>query len=437
MTTCFDVIVVGAGPCALATLSALPANLSVAIITGSEPALPSPSDVHPKVRVVSLESGQHPGVANRIEPTEGKHRTLYATAITGGLANYWGQQFVRYGRGNPYGADLFTNYQAYIDECLTMEALFCLTGGVPFPGPTHLPEGFILHEPRLLNGTADNAAAGLDAMQFAIDQAMKNYTCVARRATRLSRTETGEWSVHLSDGSRVTGRKIWLAAGVIGTAQLVLNSIDTLRGASFRDHAPYMAYASGLRHLLRARPGRHFNAYTLERIESSHCDVFASIYDMGSTELNLVLGSAINLVSPFLRGVRSPSLASMLQPVQIWTMRSFSRIVLDATGTRYSSHLDDASTDDGLCQTIAAVSSLGGKVWRHNRTPGGLGFHYHNLRMTLDDGRDIPVNTLLRRWSDGHVLCSDASILPTIGLRPHTLTAMATARYLVKKQSEQ
>lgn len=84
MTTCFDVIVVGAGPCALATLSALPANLSVAIITGSEPALPSPSDVHPKVRVVSLESGQHPGVADRIEPIEGKHRTLYATAITGG-----------------------------------------------------------------------------------------------------------------------------------------------------------------------------------------------------------------------------------------------------------------------------------------------------------------------------------------------------------------
>jgi len=274
-------------------------------------------------------------------------------------------------------------------------------------------------------------------MRFAVDLAVKKHSCFACRATRLSRTETGDWSVHLWDGSRITGRKVWLAAGVIGTAQLILNSIDTLRGASFGDHAPYMAYASGLRRLLSARPGRHFNAYTLERIESSHCDVFASIYDMGSAELNLVMGSATNLIFPFLRGIRSPSLASMLQPVQIWTMRSFSRIALDTTGTRYSSHLDDASTDNGLCKTIAAISSLGGKIWHHNRTPGGLGFHYHDLHMTLDDGRKMPVNNLLQRWSDGHVLCSDASILPTIGLRPHTLTAMATARCFVKKRSEQ
>jgi len=83
MTTCFDVIVVGAGPCALATLSALPANLSVAVITGSAPTLSPSSDVHPKIRVVSLESGQHPGVADRIEPTEAKHRALICNCNNG------------------------------------------------------------------------------------------------------------------------------------------------------------------------------------------------------------------------------------------------------------------------------------------------------------------------------------------------------------------
>lgn len=59
------------------------------------------------------------------------------------------------------------------------------------------------------------------------------------------------------------------------------------------------------------------------------------------------------------------------------------------------------------------------------------------LVCNCNNGRKMPVNDLLQRWSDGHVLCSDASILPTIGLRPHTLTAMATARCFVKKRSEQ
>ena len=433
MTTSFDSIIIGAGPCALATLSALPVGQSVAVITGSEPSFLSSGDVHPKIRVESLESGQAPGVAGRVQPSNSKNKALYATAITGGLANYWGQQLIHNEANDPYDTDLFKTYSAYLDECSYIANLFSVTGGTSYHDQSHLPDGFVLREPRLMSGTITDPTAGLSTMQTTIGEAIKNHACFQCRAIRISRTDTQMWAVQLSDGSVVTGRKIWLAAGVIGTAQLILNSVNGLRGASFKDHAPYMAYASGLKYLLRGRSSQHFNAYTLERIEENRCDVFASVYDMSSAELNLVLGSAAGLVFPFLRGVRSPSLASMLQPVQIWTTNSFSKVNLDATGTHYSSHNDDNAIDDGMKKATAAVESLGGKIWHHSRTPAGLGFHYHDLQMTQDNGQMASINKLLQQWSNGEVICTDASILPKIGLRPHTLTAMATARGVVRQ----
>ncbi|MBK0094589.1 hypothetical protein IBT49_01250 [Erwinia sp. S63] len=433
MTTCFDSIIIGAGPCALATLSALPSNHSIAIISGSEPSFQSPGDVHPKIRVESLESGQQPGVAGRVEPLASKSKALYATAITGGLANYWGQQLIHNEANDPYDTNLFKTYSEYLNECSAIADLFTITGGDAYHKRSSLPDGFVLREPKLLSGTLNDPKAGLKAMRATIDDATKSHTCFQLRAERISRSETNMWSVHLSDGSIVTGRKIWLAAGVIGTAQLIMNSVNGLLSASFKDHAPYMAYVSGLKYLLKGRVSQHFNAYTLELIEKGRCEVFASIYDMSRAELNLVLGSASGMIFPFLRGVRSPSIASLIQPVQIWTSNSFSNVKLDLKGTRYSSSKVDVTPDDGLEKVTAAITSLGGKIWHHSRTPAGLGFHYHDLQMKLENGQLLSINSLLKQWSNGEVICSDASVLREIGLRPHTLTAMAAARCLVKQ----
>jgi hypothetical protein len=42
---------------------------------------------------------------------------------------------------------------------------------------------------------------------------------------------------------------------------------------------------------------------------------------------------------------------------------------------------------------------------------------------------------LLAHWSGGAVSCIDPSVFPEIGLRPHTLTAMAAARRIVLSEA--
>jgi hypothetical protein len=431
MSVIFDAIVIGAGPCALAALSALPAGQSLAVVSGAEPAFPTALDIHPKIRVVALESGETPGVADRLNAAAPRGAPLYATAIRGGLANYWGQQFVRYEAGDPYCADIFSDYDTYLRDCTAIESLFSLSGGDPPSRPVRLAEGYVLRQPRLLSGTAADPAAGLASMRRAIDAAMGAVTPVDRRVTRITRDTGASWQVHLSDGSSLAGRKVWLAAGVLGSARIILASMEGLRGVTFSDHAPYMAYVTGLRGLLRARDSRHFNAFALERIQEGRCTMFASIYDMSAAEMNLILASTIGRALPFLKGLPAPQLASLAQPVQIWTGCSFARLEVEAADGRFRGTLDDAAADVGLQVAFAAIRDMGGKVWRTSRTAAGLGFHYHELRVRRTDVAEQPVAAALRDWSDGGVICLDASILPRIGLRPHSLTAMAVARRLV------
>lgn len=87
---------------------------------------------------------------------------------------------------------------------------------------------------------------------------------------------------------------------------------------------------------------------------------------MSSAELNQVLGFAVGIVFAFFAGVRFPSLASMLQPVQIWTSNRFSNLLLDATGIRYLCHVEDTLIDNGMQKATATVASLGGKIWHYS-----------------------------------------------------------------------
>jgi hypothetical protein len=79
---------------------------------------------------------------------------------------------------------------------------------------------------------------------------------------------------------------------------------------------------------------------------------------------------------------------------------------------------------------ITFLGSAGGRVLRKSRTQPGFGFHYHDLRFKSDNGKLESITDFLKdRTGDGGT-CVDAAALPSIGCRPHTLTAMANARRL-------
>jgi hypothetical protein len=242
------------------------------------------------------------------------------------------------------------------------------------------------------------------------------------------------WSLRLSDGSTIEAGKILLAAGVLGNAQLVMASFADLAGAHFSDHAPSMLYtvdAGSLRKLRPATRARHFNAMTLEKESGGRCEIFASLYDMGTAEFNLLLASTIGRTFGFLRGWPAPPGASLIQPVQVWTARGFAHLQIEAGTRLVSSVAGEIEVDPALEETRAALKTLGARTLHSSRTAPGAGFHYHALKLNGKNGKTQPVADLLRERSAGAVACLDASILPTIGVRPHTLTAMATARRLV------
>lgn len=432
----YDLVVIGSGPAAIAALDGLSPSLRTAVVTGATGQARSGAWLHPKIRAVAAERGEGAGLADAVASGRRGTKPLWATATIGGLANYWGQQFLPVGAADPWPADIFRDHPDYVAEVEAVEALFTLQGGEALDAGLPDP-GFRLSQPRLLTGSAHQPDAGLLAMRaaFATAVARRRSDIVSGRADSIAPHREG-WAVKLTDGSLVTGKRLLLAAGVVGDAQLLLRSFADLDAASFADHMPWMLYASGLKRLFDARldtgPG-HFNALTIEQHEGARSSAFASVYDMSQAGLNLLTAALIGRCFPMLRGRGAPPSASLVTPIQLWTTQSIARIALDGSRARFAVLPDKAvrpGKDPALAEIAALLRAVGGRVLRTSRTAPGLGFHYHDLRLRLSCGAWQGVADFLKARTGPAVTCVDSAILDRIGCRPPTLTAMASARRL-------
>jgi hypothetical protein len=261
--------------------------------------------------------------------------------------------------------------------------------------------------------------------------------------TRVSSFEqTGNrWSVLLDDGAKIVANRVLLAAGVIGTARLLLRTYPDLSRARFRDDSPWMLYVLNLGPLLEERPlaaRHHFNAVTIERVNNERCTLFASIYDMKRADLNLILSSTIGRVSPLFRGWQAPPGAAIIKPVQVWTPATGDVIEIDAstsTASMLPRFNSGPRADLDLNSAIEILVGLGGRVLKTSQTVAGFGFHYHALDLRPKDKPFVPVADLLRERTGDGIFCVDASILRAIGCRPHTLSAMASAYHIVEQMT--
>ena len=124
MQETYDFALIGAGPAAVAALAAFPVGMRVAVLTG-EGSSKEKTKLHFKIRSESYERRETPGTTRGMPFSAAHGAKLFDTAVIGGLANYWGQQFVRYAENDPWPRDVFTNYLEYETACAQIGRASC------------------------------------------------------------------------------------------------------------------------------------------------------------------------------------------------------------------------------------------------------------------------------------------------------------------------
>jgi hypothetical protein len=430
MRKSFDVVIIGAGPAAVAALSATPPGARICVVTGIT-SFPLESDVKipAKIRAVAYERCEAPGLSDFLAFDDGRGAGLFSTAAVGGLANYWGQQFVRYCEGDPWPADFFDSYSDYERTCWHIEAMFALT--MP-ASDTEIGGGYVARTSRLLVGTDKEPQSGLLAMRRAFQNlaASCKAQTIPLRATSWSIDGDGV-CVTLSNGENVRGSLLILAGGVLGTMRLTMESCPELAAVRFSDHRPYMLYTYGLGRILRVQRADgifHFNTLTLESIDKGRSDLFASVYRMSRASPSLLLSAAG--LPPCLRGWRAPPTIDLVNPVQVWTEASKVRYRFDRNcGNAIKIEVPEANADEALDPFVMYLKSRG-ILLRIAAVELGASFHYHATEVTVDGFTFTPLSHYIEDRFKRRAICVDASVLGKIGCRPPVLNAMASAHRL-------
>lgn len=425
MASCFDAVLIGAGPAAIAALAFAPPDLRIGVVTGARPEPAKP--IHPKIAAVAFEHRERPGLAEPLG-LGGRGAGLFSTAAEGGLANYWGQQFVRYREGDPWPRDVFADYRDYVGACEAIEALFSISPA-HFQAAAYVEQDYWRQTPRLVVGSRDAPSAGLYAMRHAFRSlaAEKHAELVQERVLSMAR-ERDAVLVKLGSGEMLRARSVLLAAGVVGSLRLIMSSCPDVTAYRFVDHAPYMLQTMGLGRIApfaRDDGLRHFNAATLEREGGGLTRLFASVYRMADAPISVLL-AALGL-PPMLRGVGVPALVDILSPVQVWTESSKARVAVEAGGRSVAEPRTPDLASDSIAMSFVSWLRAGGVKVRVTHTAPGLGFHYHAAEVSTGGAAFRPAQLVLDGQFGGQVTYIDAGALREIGCRPPTLTAMAAA----------
>lgn len=434
MTAYFDVVLVGQGPTSLGSLLVLrDSNARILVLDGCDGQ--RSSNLHPKIDSVAYERGQR-GVACHLVNGGGNNNRLFSIAETGGLGNYWGQQVHRY-----EGSDVATIFGADVSEdlyqrlCNEIESRLAISGGQlrsTVKIGSHVVE---LRDPRLVRGSSSTGADDLNGIRNAIVRArgeIQDVTIAALRAVKLEKLENDSLGIriHLSNGESIRAQKVILAAGLVGTASLVLRSIQSIDRWSFSDHCPQMMLTVGLGHLfgneIRKTSG-HFNSIECTERSNGEVKSFASIYDTRAAPMSLLLSYA--KMKPGFRGRHARLAPSAFRAVQMWDRSTVANLEFyrdrgtnsndSATWRQFQAKTDPENDDmsPSLRETVAEFKGC----LRAVTTSAGQGFHHHNLRF---GNESVSVDDVLLENFGENVFAVDASVHSSIAVGPPTLSSM-------------
>lgn len=422
----FDIALVGAGPSAYAGLVALRGfSGSVAVLTGATP--DNRKHSHAKIASVAFERRKDAGLADCIR-FGGGAPDVFAAAEVGGFANFWGQQLLRYDTGEPWGAGVaLPTWRDYLAACDEVESYLRVQGGEIAISENEGPIGLEISTPRLLVGTREMPDSGLNGMAHAARAVIADLGDVHVSPARVHRIlpAGNALRLELSGGSDLRARRVFLAAGVLGTGTLLTRSLSDTENISFLDHVPYMLKTMKLGRALdqvSVRPDGNFNTLTLKRRVRGRCELFGSVYAMSAAPLSLLTASLG--LGPRLRAWRPGRLVDIVRPIQLWTPKTFSRCEYSIHRKLFEADAAPSPEDDLVLKDFRGWLNRRRVMHSLTTTQAGQGFHYHGL--TFGQTR-TPVDQVLADVFKGRVHCIDASVLAEIGCPPHTLTMMAQA----------
>lgn len=433
----FDTTIIGAGPCAFGALLGLDPQSNLCVISGEEhPYTGSLKRLHPKIRMVSTESNENPGIANPFLLTHGSKRALlFNTSKIGGLARYWGQSFIAYQPHHPWPKTLFNSYDAYINAVQNVEQHFKKTERHRIQRDS-LPRdlGIDIRAASLMTGTVEAPDVGLLATGHIMRTECKRRGVDLRSGRVVRITPQGKkWCLHLQSGHIIQTQKLIIAAGAIGTGELLLKSFSDIKRIRIHDHTPWMLYSYGIERLLQKywlKKATHFNIATLENKDEKHNDFFASVYDISKAKLNLLTSVFAGFTSPLLKGIPAPFGSGLIKPIQLWTTQTYGAFDLSFNGSAVQAVAVPSVTHDPILTTFKSqLKKQGVYILKTTSTPAGLGYHYHNMHLDIGETKTWHVNQFLAQQGN-NLICVDGSALEHAGVRPHTLTAMTAASAL-------
>ena len=438
--TVYDVIIIGSGPGAIAALMGLPKGMRGAVITGGMSRTDSArknitlKGVHPKIATESLLHNEAPGLSNPMF-FSGQKSALFQTATRGGLANYWGQQFLRYRENDPWPHDIFSNFEDYISSCQRVEAYFSYLPDQK-ESPTNF-SGYRLSRPNLLVGL--NKPNSLSKLPF---RYLFSYLVNLHGFDEIEqsalywRRQGQEFCVYCTEKFSLVGRRILLAAGTVGSLRLFLASYEDVLYAKFRDHAPYMIYLLGGRSKLVFKSQEewaHFMNGTIEKERDEETLLFSSLYRLSCASVALLLSTLG--IPPFCLKYRLPEFLDCITPIQVWTQKSFMEYQFSKNYKQASVVSLGLKSKDKELKKYTHWMRNHGRILKISTTRAGYGFHYHNAEISRDGKQFVSLPSALAHITGEKIMCCDGSTLSNIGCRPHSLTLM-TAAYKIGQSLE-
>lgn len=435
MKPAYDFAVIGGGPSGFAVLSSLPESAAILMVNGSSKAseLVDLTSVHPKIRAVASERKENVGVRNALKFQNLPDGLLSTTAALGGLSNYWGQQFIEYLEGDEWPRNLFADHQSYSACCSKIKSTFHCLPTAKKTQATRI-EKYEASKPQLLLGTKERTEAGLFSMQDAILNLVSRHGAdmVGDSVVKFLNYGNGV-ELQLSNGRKVYASRVFIAAGVIGTLRLVMNSCESVSSVRLSDHSPKLLYflnrSSEIRNFLSAEK-QHFNALTIERKEQGKSKLFASFYKMSLASVGLTLASLG--FQPRFAHLHPPKITNIITPVQVWTEKSYVSYQFECT-SQFARVVQ--KVDEGIDEELLDFQEWlreKGFVLHCSDTASGFGFHYHDAQVSDDGIKFQKLDEFISQNFNFRVIIADPSVLERIGVRPHTLTAMAAASELAR-----
>ncbi len=431
MKSNFDVVIIGSGPTAIATLLSLDPRLKVAVITGA--VVPDKgASKHPKILTVAKINGEMPGAINYLPFREHTSGELFETSIVGGLANYWGQQFLPYMANDPWPRHLFIDHKDYLDCCDKILKLFILNNlksknkNITLFSPKC---AYRVSKPSLVLGVREDLTAGLDSMRLAFQSVTQgNNVRIFNGAVKRINKVRHLLAVELSNGEIVNSQKIIVTAGVVSSLRLIMRSCNDLKSVRFKDHSPVMLYYFDKRGLFAnfdEMLESNFNRLTFEKQEKGNVRLFASLYQLSYAPFGLLLSSVG--FPPLLSNLKIPKIFDFIRPIQVWTRSSYVQYQMhNDHNTVFETRNYDRSQDVELAEFKKTLQHHGLILYQSSTQPG-YGFHYHGGQVSFDDNHFTGLAEFMGEYYDNKAACLDASSMDEIGVRPHTLTAMACA----------